>query len=502
MFKTLPLFITATVLFIYLFQISYKIINSNIRINQLEIIYKQKSFAVLHKYDSLRNFGKINPNKIKISTNTYIKHDFYYIDDPITQSTFKEIFSNATATTFANEYNNFNTDLEDYLKMIQDYYYSPLLAGLTDEGNDTIEGIDISFFTYTIYKPPYKTSSRNAPNCTILMLVRNWEVDGALKTIRALEDRFNKNHRYDWVFLNDEPFTLSFIRSTSSFVSSGKIKYGIIPKTHWNPPVANTSDKNGLNMTAVNLNMESMEKRGVLYGGVLSYRNMCRFQSMKFYKHPAMLEYEYYMRAEPNVEYFCDFHMDPFEYLYKKNAKYGFVISMYEYEDTIPTLWETVENFIEGEINDGCKLGNCWDFITDSGIAGKYRPVVASNSDYNLCHFWSNFEVGSLSFYRSEKYNNFVAYLDNTGGFYYERWGDAPIHTIGALMLLNEEEIVHFDTIGYYHAPFGTCPNSENIRLQQKCICDPTHLKNIDIQPNSCLMRWWKHGGGKKFTYF
>lgn len=40
---------------------------------------------------------------------------------------------------------------------------------------------------------------------------------------------------------------------------------------------------------------------------------------------------------------------------------------------------------------------------------------------YNTCHFWSNFEVGDLSLWRSEAYIKLFDYLDRSGGFYYER---------------------------------------------------------------------------------
>jgi Glycolipid 2-alpha-mannosyltransferase len=32
-------------------------------------------------------------------------------------------------------------------------------------------------------------------------------------------------------------------------------------------------------------------------------------------------------------------------------------------------------------------------------------------------------------------------YLDHTGGFFYERWGDAPVHSLAAVMLLNATEV-------------------------------------------------------------
>jgi hypothetical protein len=38
------------------------------------------------------------------------------------------------------------------------------------------------------------------------------------------------------------------------------------------------------------------------------------------------------------------------------------------------------------------------------------------------CHFWSNFEVGRLAFFRSAGYRSFFQHLDSDTGFFYERW--------------------------------------------------------------------------------
>lgn len=49
-------------------------------------------------------------------------------------------------------------------------------------------------------------------NATLLMLARNSDLDGAIQSMRSLEDRFNKKFQYPWVFLNEEPFTEEFMR--------------------------------------------------------------------------------------------------------------------------------------------------------------------------------------------------------------------------------------------------------------------------------------------------
>ena len=74
--------------------------------------------------------------------------------------------------------------------------------------------------------------------------------------------------------------------------------------------------------------------------------------------------------------------------------------------------------------------------------------------------------------------------LDQDGGFFYERWGDAPVHSIAAGLLLKKEEIHFFDDIGYWHVPFTHCPTSEQKRLENKCHCNPKD--NFDWKGYSC----------------
>lgn len=101
---------------------------------------------------------------------------------------------------------------------------------------------------------------------------------------------------------------------------------------------------------------------------------------------------------------------------------------------------------------------------------------------------WSNFEIGSLEWLRSKQYLDYFDALDHDGGFFYERWGDAPVHSIAAGIMLKKEEIHFFNEIAYYHIPFTHCPTSEQMRLDLKCHCNPS--ENFDWKGYSC-----------KFTY-
>lgn len=97
---------------------------------------------------------------------------------------------------------------------------------------------------------------------------------------------------------------------------------------------------------------------------------------------------------------------------------------------------------------------------------------------------WSNFEIGSLKWLRSQAYIDFFDSLDKDGGFFYERWGDAPVHSIAAGIMLKKEEIHFFNDIAYYHVPFTHCPTGEKLRTELQCHCNPKD--NFDWKGYSC----------------
>lgn len=306
-------------------------------------------------------------------------------------------------------------------------------------------------------------------NATFVTLARNSDVWEVARSIRQVEDRFNKRYHYDWVFLNDKPFDEEFKKVTTSLIS-GTTHYGLIPPEHWSFPEHIDQDK-------AKKVREEMAKKKIIYGDSVSYRHMCRFESGFFFQQELMLNYDYYWRVEPSIEYFCDIHYDPFRYIHENKKKYSFVLSLYEYAETIPTLWDSVKKFI-AEHPEHVAEDNSMRFLSDD-----------DGETYNKCHFWSNFEIGNLNWLRSKAYTDFFESLDKDGGFFYERWGDAPVHSIAAGLLLKKEEIHFFNDIAYYHVPFTHCPTGEETRQQLRCHCNPKN--NFDWKGYSCTSRFF-----------
>lgn len=150
----------------------------------------------------------------------------------------------------------------------------------------------------------------------------------------------------------------------------------------------------------------------------------------------------------------------------------------------IPTLWETIKKFVKKNPKFLNK-NNLMKFISNN-----------DGETYNMCHFWTNFEIGSLDFFRSDAYTEYFNYLDQSGGFFYERWGDAPVHSIAASLFLDKSEIHFFDGLGFHHPDFMSCPIEQKIRLQNKCTCEPG--KDVTWHPEYfCTRKFFSAGNYK-----
>ncbi|KAL1936904.1 hypothetical protein VTO73DRAFT_4551 [Trametes versicolor] len=337
-------------------------------------------------------------------------------------------------------------------------------------GGPSLDPVPAEYFDHASDLPaahPGSFISRRA-NASILMLARNSDVNDAVRSVRRLEDRFNKKFGYPWVFLNEEPFSDEF-KTRISNVINGEVSFGQIPHDHWYQPDWVDEDK-------AKASRDQMVADNIIYGGSVSYRNMCRFNSGFFYRHPLLQQYKWYWRVEPDVHFHCDIDFDPFLYMEDHNKTYAFTITMYEFRATIPTLWDTVKDFTKKH-PEYIAPNNAMGYMSDDG-----------GDSYNLCHFWSNFEIASMDFWRDEAYTKFFEHLDRTGGFYYERWGDAPVHSIAVSLFANKDQIHFFDEIGYEHNPYIHCPRGEGSWARGKCDCEPK--RNFDYDGYSCMKQW------------
>lgn len=202
------------------------------------------------------------------------------------------------------------------------------------------------------------------------------------------------------------------------------------------------------------------------------------------------------------MDFYCRVDEDPFTVMRLGGKKYGWNIMGVEFMATIPTLFETTMDFLKTWQNKypppsplKSSLVHLSTFSSSSStsspsdsldrLSGKFTPepyFTASTTlpnflfprhmrpflsnlqflstttslpnhpypdsstppSYNGMHFWSNFEIADLDWFRGEEYSAYFSFLDETGGFFYERWGDAPIHSLAVAMFLDESEVHHF----------------------------------------------------------
>ncbi|KAG2173774.1 hypothetical protein INT43_005194 [Umbelopsis isabellina] len=284
------------------------------------------------------------------------------------------------------------------------------------------------------------------------------------QTMRNIEDSFNNKHGYPYIIFTDENLSTEFKELVSSS-TKGDVIFEKVGKDYYGYP-------KGIDMKKAAEARENM--KNVMFGDSEDYRFNSRFLAGTIFRHPALQDIDYYWRIEAGTEYVCPIGFDPFDYMLDHNKKMSFSLALYEYHETLPSLWGTVKDFAKEHPNlvTPDEPGSLWKFVKDP-----------NSGDYNRCHFWSNFQIADLSFYRSEEYQAFFNHLDKSGGFFYERWGDPVIHTMAAVLFLKKEDVHYWDNIGYSVANFFiNCPKDKG--LWSQCTCRPE--RNFATNDYSC----------------
>lgn len=205
-----------------------------------------------------------------------------------------------------------------------------------------------------------------------------------------------------------------------------------IPTEHWDVP-------SWINVDLFQESAKILAENEIQYGELVSYHQMCRWNSGLFYKHPALANIRWYWRVEPNVHFFCDVDYDVFRYMQDNNKTYGFTINLFDAPKSIPSLWPETVKFL-AEHPEYLHGNNAMPWLVDSE---RRKENYLDANGYSTCHFWSNFEIADMNFWRSQAYEDYFNHLDRAGGFFYERWGDAPVHSI-AVGLFEDSSKIHW----------------------------------------------------------
>ncbi|PPJ57922.1 hypothetical protein CBER1_09853 [Cercospora berteroae] len=301
-----------------------------------------------------------------------------------------------------------------------------------------------------------------------------------MASVRSVQEQFNDHFGYPWVFLNDMEWSDEFKENVAHAVGEGvDVRFEQIPKDMWGYPEWIDQDK-------AKSKMQSMEQQGIQYGGSESYRHMCRFQSGFFFDHPALLPYKYYWRVEPDIRFTCALTYDPFVAMQTHKKKYGYNMALWERGQTVASLFRKLSDY---KASQGIWTTSLWVAMIDASyVPWPFRWILAwlRNRDgkgdlWNMCHFWSNFEIADMDFFRSDAYRKLFEYLDRDGGFYYERWGDAAVHSLAAAMLLEPRELHRFSDLGYIHDGLQYCTFQSTKEEKQRGFAVPPDIRGMGI---------------------
>jgi alpha 1,2-mannosyltransferase len=161
----------------------------------------------------------------------------------------------------------------------------------TVSGNDSLKEMLSKELDYSLDQVAYfqENYDKGKVNAVLLGLVRNSELDQMMHSVKELERSFNSKFQYPYLFLNDVEFSQEFKIKISS-LTNATVEFGLIPKAHWSIP-------NWIDESKFRRQLNWMSATGVPYGGLESYRHMCRFNSGFFYKHELIQKYDYYWRV-------------------------------------------------------------------------------------------------------------------------------------------------------------------------------------------------------------
>ncbi|KAK6462151.1 glycolipid 2-alpha-mannosyltransferase [Scheffersomyces coipomensis] len=323
---------------------------------------------------------------------------------------------------------------------------------------------------------PDMLSKYKHANATIVALVRNHEFGAIGRTIRKFEKSFNEKFNYPYTLINDVPFSDKFKDRIQAFTKS-PVEFVTIPEELWSKP-------DSIDVEKQTTEMNIMAEHNVAYAKMESYHNMCRFYSGNMFNLPELQKYKYYWRIEPHVEFYTSINYDIFKYLEGTKKVYGFTISLYDISETVKTLWtETLKFLNTGDNYKYINKNGAFQWLLSDTQLPENNQIAGG---YSTCHFWSNFEIVDMDFLRSEAYTAWFNHLDSTGKFYYERWGDAPVHSMGLALFADKSKVHWFRDVGYFHDPYYNCPKTSHTRG-----CEPGQFSKWDhLNDQNCMASW------------
>ncbi|RFU81253.1 glycosyltransferase family 15 [Trichoderma arundinaceum] len=329
------------------------------------------------------------------------------------------------------------------------------------------------------------------PRAAFVSLAHEHDLPAVLSSISQLEETFNHRYHYHWVFFSMQPLSEEFRRQTSNATGAICI-YEVIaedslaspPNKFRQPLVSNTPplDHNG---------GEGVSEIGLSppFLGRISRWNSGPFASEK-----RLRDYDWFWRIEPGAQFTHDITFDVFRFMRDHEIAYGFNEALLD-KDEIRTHSQPVRSFIDkhpdllhADADVSWLLGGSeapaestnwsttmqWPESILSMIQGSLSCLGYHNADWRqdkncsgdnddtgspaeaFASWLSNmyktglegisptFDIGSLSFFRSQNHQDLFDHLDAMGDFYSRPLRDMAVPTISASMFLPQKSVWNY----------------------------------------------------------
>jgi hypothetical protein len=180
----------------------------------------------------------------------------------------------------------------------------------------------------------------------------------------------------------------------------------------------------------------------------IGYRFMCRFHATQVHQIlDSMSQYasiDYILRVDDDSLFTKPIGYDLFHYMKINHKLYGFVNILGDDRRCVRGLWNATRSFLASPTARRI-----------SGYALGYNRNASFFEEWNEPNvFYNNFEISHLSIWKNPLWKAYMHEIDASGGIFYHRWGDAPIHSIGVSLMLSKDQVHSFSDIGYRHFPF------------------------------------------------
>ncbi|KAL7941384.1 glycosyltransferase family 15 protein [Trichoderma barbatum] len=285
------------------------------------------------------------------------------------------------------------------------------------------------------------------PRAAFVSLAHEYDLPALISSISQLEETFNHRYQYHWIFFSTQPLSEEFRQQTSN-ATGAVCLYEVISEDNLASPKQKLAF-NTLPLDPIGDEHVSVVDRQTPFLGQISRWNSGPFASEK-----RLRDYDWIWRIEPGAQFTHDTTFDVFRFMRDHEIAYGFNEALLD-KDEIRTHSQPVMSFIDKHpdlLHADADLS--WLLGSNGGsIAATSRGNDSSSTwtdlfslmiQGSLNRMSPTFDIGSLSFFRSQSHQDLFNHLDATGDFYSQPLRDMAVPTISASMFLPQKSVWNY----------------------------------------------------------